>query len=186
MSAYCTTHAPPLQPCRNTSPHKFSLSAILMIVRSCDVETISGSLKKTRHHLASPLSVQVSLYSLLILLFLLSRLRLTQGILHWEGTWGILYFHDVSFQAQSFSQRWEFRIGGRSTKQRSDSHWFPAPACLYPVFLSLLLCVAWPSIMVSCRFSARLQHFHFPWNPLTPFLFLKTSLGPTASMMCGH
>lgn len=146
-------------------------------MRSCDVEAISGSLKRFDIILAdlSPLPVQISLSSLLILLFLSSRLRPTQRILRLEGTWGILYFYDVGFQAQSFSQRWECRVGGRNANLRSDSHCFPVPACLCPVLLSLLLCVAWPSIMVSCRFSKgllwllRMPHFHSPWNPLAPF-----------------
>lgn len=186
-------HLPPLQSPRNNKLHKFSLADILTFVRSCDVEAISGSLKRLDSILADllPVPVQISLYSLLILLFLFSNLRLTQIILHWEGTGGFCIFM-MSVSRPRFFHRGETLglVGGTQSSIQIPTDSLCHRVCA--LSFCLLLCAAWPSIMASCRFSAqqlwllRRQHFPSPWNPLTPFLFLKTSPGPTASMMCSH
>lgn len=159
------------------------------------MEAISGSLKKkTRHGFGRSFTISPSGFFLFFVYFIVlpfSLLMLSHGIVGLEERWRILYFHCVSSFAQSFIQRWAYRIGGRNTKLR-----FPLVPCASLVwvlsFTSLLLCVPCASITLSCCISICLlwllciHHFHSSWNPLSPFLFLKTSVGPTASMICSH
>lgn len=98
----------------------------------------------------------------------------------------------------SFLQRWGFRIGGRNTRLSSDSHWFPVPALsvLCPLHLSCSVyhlpglreaavslsdCSGCCECIIFCSWFPQTVQ-----NPFIPFLNLRTSMAPTASMICSH